>query len=117
MTEPVWMQFLTLRDKEVFAAAGYGSRAGWGKRPALLVIDVNYDFCGDKREPILESVKRWRNSCGEDAWDALPVLKRVIDAGPLSNARLLEPLAMLWIDLASKRGQGRDMAFALMRRG
>jgi len=40
-----------------------------------------------------------------------------IDAGPLSNARLLEPLAMLWIDLASKRGQGRDMAFALMRRG
>ena len=27
-----------------------------------------------------KSIKRWRNSCGEDAWDALPVLKRVIDA-------------------------------------
>ncbi len=27
-----------------------------------------------------QSIKRWRNSCGEDAWDALPVLKRVIDA-------------------------------------
>jgi maleamate amidohydrolase len=79
MPEPVWMQFLTVRDKEVFATAGFGSRAGWGKRPALLIIDVNYNFCGDKREPILDSIKRWRNSCGEDAWDALPVLKRVID--------------------------------------
>ena len=39
-----------------------------------------------------------------------------VDAGPLSNARLLEPHAMLWIDLALKRGQGRDIAFALMRR-
>ena len=40
-----------------------------------------------------------------------------IDAGPLVQARLLEPYAMLWIDLALKRGQGRDIAFALMRRG
>jgi len=40
-----------------------------------------------------------------------------VDAGPLSNARLLEPYAMLWIDLALRRGQGRDIAFALMRRG
>jgi hypothetical protein len=39
-----------------------------------------------------------------------------VDAGPLSNARLLEPYAMLWIDLAVNRGQGRDIAFALMRR-
>ena len=80
MSEPVWMQFLTPRDREVFAAAGYTQRAGWGKRPALLVIDVNYNFCGDKREPIVQSIKRWRNSCGEDAWDALPVLARTIAA-------------------------------------
>jgi predicted dinucleotide-binding enzyme len=38
-----------------------------------------------------------------------------VDAGPLVNARLLEPYAMLWIDLAFKRGQGRDFAFALTR--
>ena len=51
MAEPIWLQFLTPRDKQVFGAAGYGQRAGWGKRPALLIIDVNYNFCGDKREP------------------------------------------------------------------
>jgi predicted dinucleotide-binding enzyme len=39
-----------------------------------------------------------------------------IDAGPLAQARLLEPLAMLWIDQALKRGRGRDFAFAITRR-
>lgn len=40
----------------------------------------------------------------------------VIDAGPLRNARLLEAHAMLWIDLALVRGQGRDFAFSILRR-
>jgi 8-hydroxy-5-deazaflavin:NADPH oxidoreductase len=39
-----------------------------------------------------------------------------VDAGPLQAARLLEPLAMLWIELALKRGQGGAFAFALARR-
>ena len=80
MAEQIWDKFLTERDKQVFAASGYGARAGFGKKPALLVIDVNYNFCGDKNEPILESIKRYRNSCGEDAWDALPVIRKLIDA-------------------------------------
>jgi maleamate amidohydrolase len=77
--EPIWNKFLTERDKAVFAAAGYGARMGFGKRPAILVVDVNYDFCGDKREPVLESIKRWRQSGGEAAWDALPILAKVIE--------------------------------------
>jgi 8-hydroxy-5-deazaflavin:NADPH oxidoreductase len=40
-----------------------------------------------------------------------------IDAGGLSAARLLEPLAMLWIELARKRGLGPDIAFTLQRKG
>lgn len=38
-----------------------------------------------------------------------------VDAGPLQNARLLEPFAMVWIDQAIKRGRGRDFAFALVK--
>jgi predicted dinucleotide-binding enzyme len=38
-----------------------------------------------------------------------------VDAGPLKNARLLEPFAMTWIDQAMKRGRGRDFAFALVK--
>jgi nicotinamidase-related amidase len=79
MSEPVWNAFLTERDKQVFAASGYGARGGFGKRPALLVIDVNYAFCGDKPEPILESIKRWRNSCGEDSWPAVAAIRSLCD--------------------------------------
>src|SRR6266702_7439303 len=79
MSERIWDKFLTERDKAVFAAGGFGARAGFGQRPALLVIDVNWAFCGEHPEPILESIKRWRNSCGEDAWVALPYIKALID--------------------------------------
>ncbi len=53
--------------------------ADFGKRPALLIIDVNWAFCSDKPEPILESIKKWRTSCGEDAWEAMPYLRQLID--------------------------------------
>jgi predicted dinucleotide-binding enzyme len=39
-----------------------------------------------------------------------------VDAGGLRAARLLEPLAMLWIELARKGGLGADFTFSLQRR-
>lgn len=39
-----------------------------------------------------------------------------LDAGPLSNSRLLEPLACVWIDQAMIRGLGRNFAFVVHRR-
>ena len=80
MTEKIWVKFLTERDKQVLNSSGYGARAGFGKKPALLIIDVNYNFCGDRREPILESMKRYPNSCGEGAWEALPVIQKLTAA-------------------------------------
>ena len=52
MSEPIWNQFLTERDKAVFNTSGYGARGGFGKRPALLIIDVNWAFCGDRPAPL-----------------------------------------------------------------
>ena len=85
MNEPIWNQFLTERDKQIFSNAGYGARQGFGKRPAILIIDVNYNFCGDKPEPILESVKRWRNSCGEEAWEGIKAIRRLLLAARAKN--------------------------------
>jgi len=39
-----------------------------------------------------------------------------MDAGPLSNARLLEPYALLWIWLAIKGSTGREFAFKIVKR-
>jgi len=38
------------------------------------------------------------------------------DAGPLTAARTLEPLALLWITLAYKQGLGTDFGITLVRR-
>jgi maleamate amidohydrolase len=93
MSEPVWNKFLTERDKAVFADSGYGARGGFGKRPALLIIDVNCAFCGDRPEPILESIKRWRNSCREDAWRALPYIRALIDKCHHAMRKIAAPLS------------------------
>jgi len=85
----VWDAFLTEQDRAVFARSGHGARAGFGKRPALLVVDVSYAFCGDKDEPIVQSVERWRNSCGSDAWKALPIIARVIAASRAKNVPVI----------------------------
>ena len=39
-----------------------------------------------------------------------------VDAGPLTVARLLEPLAILWMRLAFKEDWGVDFAFKTIRR-
>jgi 8-hydroxy-5-deazaflavin:NADPH oxidoreductase len=61
--------------------------------------------------------------CGDDAAAREVALGLARDlgfdavaVGALSRARLLEPLAMLWISLAMAPGQGRSLAFGLLRR-
>ncbi len=39
-----------------------------------------------------------------------------LDGGPLRTARLLEPMAMLWIEQVYQRGAPANSAFALMKR-
>lgn len=66
-----WDNLFSGHDKEVYDKAGYGRRIGFGKQPALLIIDVTYPFVGDKPEPVLESIKRFPQSCGESGWNAV----------------------------------------------
>jgi maleamate amidohydrolase len=82
----IWDPFLTAQDKAVYAASGYGARAGFGTRPALIVVDVSYSFTGETDEPILDSITTWRTSCGHAGWAAVPVIGKVLDAA--RSARL-----------------------------
>lgn len=62
--------------------------------------------------------------CGDDE-DACAVVSRLAAdigfepfvAGGLIRARLLEPLALVWINQAMMRREGRNIALAVMRRG
>jgi predicted dinucleotide-binding enzyme len=63
-------------------------------------------YCGDDEQ-----------ACGVAARLAADLGFEAVSAGPLKNARLLEPLGLLWISLAIAQGMGRGIAFKLLRRG
>ncbi|HEV8229934.1 MAG TPA: isochorismatase family protein [Candidatus Limnocylindria bacterium] len=96
---PAWDRFITERDRQVFTRSGYGKRAGFGVRPAVLVIDVTHQFIGDRPEPILESIVRWPQSSGEDGWRAVANIKAL-----LAEARGAKVPVFYTTPLAGPRG-------------
>ena len=84
-TQRIWDRFLTERDRKVLAQAGYGKRGGFGTRPALFIIDVQYNFCGDKPEDILEGLKQYRTHCGSEAWDAVAQIEPLLHLARKKN--------------------------------
>lgn len=81
----IWDKFLTERDRAVYQTAGYGSALGFGARPAVVVVDVNYDFVGHEPAPILESARVWRNSCGEEGWAGVEATVALLDVARSRN--------------------------------
>lgn len=102
--EEIGKSLVGARVVKAFNTTGWENMAdssyagGAGLRPVMPVCgddaDANRIVCG-----LAEDL-------GFEGWDW----------GPLSGARYLEPLAMLWIIPARVRGQGPDFAFAVLRR-
>lgn len=74
------LQQFSARDRRLLEALGHGARQGFGERPALVVIDTNYEFCGPEPQPIEAAIRDWPTACGEEAWAAVTVMRRLIDA-------------------------------------
>ncbi|MGH9244021.1 MAG: isochorismatase family protein [Acidimicrobiales bacterium] len=74
-----WESMIPPHDRAVYEASGYGRRGSLGSNPALLVIDVTYGFIGREPLPLLESITRYPNSCGERGWRAMARIARVLD--------------------------------------
>lgn len=90
---------------------------------AHIVKAFNQTGFANMAEPSFHSQRSVMFICGDDAASRATVCKlsedvgfETIDAGKLSIARLLEPLAMLWIHLSFNTDLKRDFAFALLRR-
>jgi len=76
----VWDALIPDADRLIYERAGYGNPVELGKRPAVLVIDVTLNFTGDRPEPILDSIRRFSNSCGPAAWTAMESISRLLQA-------------------------------------
>lgn len=68
-------------DDEIRAlGANYAARLGLRDRPALLCIDNYNAVFGDRAEPLLEAIKRFPQSCGPAAWDAIEPTRKLLEA-------------------------------------
>jgi NADPH-dependent F420 reductase len=74
------------------------------EKPQFGPLNASSFFCGDD-EQAKAVVARLSQDIGFDP----------VDCGPLANARLLEPLAVLWMQLAFS-SHGSDIALKLLRR-
>ena len=119
-TNPLRPDFAWLEDDDELSAAE--RIATWAKGAAVFKT-LNHTGYGNMANPVYPDGRAVMFVCGDDAAAKPTVLGLVaelgfdtVDAGPLKVARLLEPLAMLWIHLAYSQGLGREIAFALLRR-
>jgi maleamate amidohydrolase len=66
-----WDGVISEEEQKAYNAAGFGRPSGIGKRPALLIIDVQYRTIGTTSKPFWDSIKEFPTSCGDVGWNAM----------------------------------------------
>ncbi len=119
----IWDDVISPRDRQVYGRTGRGAtRIGFGQRPALIIIDVNYNWVGDRRESILRSIERFPASCGEEAWRAVDCISALL---PVARSRKVPVFYttndfredILWPGHSPGKGTGGRVRLAGIERG
>jgi maleamate amidohydrolase len=91
MTTRPWDNIISEDEKKAYRAAGFGRPTGLGKRPALLIIDVQYRTTGTKPMPFWEAIKEFPTSCGEVAWGAVHNIAKLVSVFRAHDWPILYP--------------------------
>ncbi|MGM4903374.1 isochorismatase family protein [Tardiphaga sp. 866_E4_N2_1] len=73
-----WDPFISTEEQRAYEAAGFGRPGGLGRRPALLIIDVQYRTTGTTPLPFWQAVEEFPTSCGDVAWQSLRHIKELL---------------------------------------
>ena len=87
----IWDDVIPDDDKARYAHAGFAGSVGVGKRPALLIIDVQYRTIGTECRPYWDSIKEYPSSCGEDGWQAVEHISTLLAAFRAQGLPVLYP--------------------------
>lgn len=74
----IWDDIIPKEERQAYEAVGFGQTSGLGKRPALLIIDVQYRTVGTRPMPFMEAIQEFRTSCGQVAWDAMENIEQLL---------------------------------------
>ena len=88
---PPWSGIITEEEERRYASAGFGGMGGFGKRPALLIIDVQYRTVGTRPKPYWEAIEEYPTSCGEDGWAAVRAIQPLLAAFRARGLPVLYP--------------------------
>jgi maleamate amidohydrolase len=73
-----WDGIIPESEQRAYSAAGFGQPSGIGRRPALLIIDVQYRTTGTEPLPFWDSIREFPTSCGEVGWRAVTQIARLL---------------------------------------
>ncbi|MFG6117975.1 isochorismatase family protein [Thalassobacillus sp. B23F22_16] len=83
-----WESLLSDTDKEVVQRGGYGKSRGLGKKPLVMVIDVQNNYVGED-QPILDQIGEWPSGGGEAGWRAIEKIDTLLDNAREDNIPIL----------------------------
>jgi nicotinamidase-related amidase len=86
-----WDGVIPDEEQAIYRRAGWGKPTGLGRRPALLIIDVQYRSMGERPMPIREAIDQMSTSCGEYGWRALPHIASLLSVFRELRAPVLYP--------------------------
>lgn len=86
-----WDGIIPEEEQRAYRAAGFGRPTGLGKRPALLIIDVQYRTVGTQRVPFWDAIKEFPTSCGDIGWNAVDKIRDLLDVFRANNWPVLYP--------------------------
>ena len=73
-----WAGVISDDEQKAYRAAGFGRKTGLGRRPALMIIDVQYRTVGTRPMPFWEAIKEFPTSCGEVGWGAVANIAKLL---------------------------------------
>ncbi len=74
-----WSNIISEEEQRRYRAAGFGRPSGFGNKPALLIIDVQYRTVGSESKPFWESIEEFPTSCGEAGWKAVHAIQPLLE--------------------------------------
>jgi maleamate amidohydrolase len=87
----LWSGIVNEDEERRYQAAGFGRSQGAGRRPGLLIIDVQYRTVGTRRMPYWEAVEEYPTSCGEAGWRAVDHIAPLLAAFRARGLPVLYP--------------------------
>ncbi|HXS50827.1 MAG TPA: isochorismatase family protein [Sphingomicrobium sp.] len=115
-----WDAILTLEDRAVLARGRWAQRAGFGKSPALLLIDCQYYMAGIRGAP--DNAAKYPLACGEAAFAAIDQMARLLNAARAARIPILftryvvdpvnDDVGMFHRKIGAGVGRGDNLYFA-----